>query len=74
MESFASHLIGYTDTVEETVDNKTVTTLVGKTTEGLYTEQLTGLVANEYSCDGNGYGLPIQKKLQTNPKDGMNSL
>ena len=40
---FASHLIGYTDTVEETVDNKTVTTLVGKTgLEGLYNEQLTG--------------------------------
>jgi len=43
---FASHLIGYTDTVEETVDNKTVTTLVGKTgLEGLYNEQLTGVRA-----------------------------
>ncbi len=37
------HLTGYTDTVEETVDNKTLTTLVGKTgLEGLYNEQLTG--------------------------------
>ncbi len=34
---------GYTDAVEETIDNKTVTTLVGKAgLEGLYNEQVTG--------------------------------
>ena len=50
---FASHLIGYTDTVEETVDNKTLTTLVGKTgLEGLYNEQLTG-TAGSYAWSVN---------------------
>jgi len=71
---FASHLIGYTDTVEETVDNKTVTTLVGKTgLEGLYNEQLTGTAGEvEYSVDGNGYVITDTEKVTKQPKDGMN--
>lgn len=70
---FASHLIGYTDTVEETVDNKTVTTLVGKTgLEGLYNEQLTGTAGEvEYSVDGNGYVITDTEKVTKQPKDGM---
>ena len=70
---FASHLIGYTDTVEETVDNKTLTTLVGKTgLEGLYNEQLTGTAGEvEYSVDGNGYVITDTEKVTKQPKDGM---
>ena len=71
---FASHLIGYTDTVEETVDNKTITTLVGKTgLEGLYNDQLTGTAGEvEYSVDGNGYVITDTEKVTKQPKDGMN--
>ena len=71
---FASHLIGYTDTVEETVDNKTLTTLVGKTgLEGLYNDQLTGTAGEvEYSVDGNGYVITDTEKVTKQPKDGMN--
>lgn len=71
---FASHLIGYTDTVEETVDNKTITTLVGKTgIEGLYNDQLTGTAGEvEYSVDGNGYVITDTEKVTKQPKDGMN--
>ena len=70
---FASHLIGYTDTVEETVDNKTVTTLVGKTgLEGLYNDQLTGTAGEvEYSVDGNGYVITDTEKVTKQPQDGM---
>ena len=70
---FASHLIGYTDTVEETVANKTVTTLVGKTgLEGLYNEQLTGAAGEvEYSVDGNGYVITGTEKVTKQPKDGV---
>ena len=70
---FASHLIGYTDKVEETVDNKTLTTLVGKTgLEGLYNEQLTGTAGEvEYSVDGNGYVITDTEKVTKQPKDGM---
>ena len=71
---FASHLIGYTDTVEETVDNKTITSLVGKTgLEGLYNDQLTGTAGEvEYSVDGNGYVITDTEKVTKQPKDGMN--
>lgn len=70
---FASHLIGYTDTVEETVDNKTITTLVGKTgLEGLYNDQLTGTAGEvEYSVDGNGYVITDTEKVTKQPQDGM---
>ncbi len=71
---FASHLIGYTDIVEETVDNKTITSLVGKTgLEGLYNDQLTGTAGEvEYSVDGNGYVITDTEKVTKQPKDGMN--
>ena len=70
---FASHLIGYTDTVEENIDNKTITTLVGKTgLEGLYNEQLTGVAGEvEYSVDGNGYVITGTEKVTKQPKDGV---
>lgn len=69
---FASHLIGYTDTVEETVDNKTITSLVGKTgLEGLYNDQLTGTAGEvEYSVDGNGYVITDTEKVTKQPKTG----
>ena len=69
---FASHLIGYTDSVEETVDHKTTISLVGKTgLEGLYNEQLTGTAGEvEYTVDGNGYVISDTEKVTKQPKDG----
>lgn len=69
---FASHLIGYTDSVEETVDHKTTNSLVGKTgLEGLYNEQLTGTAGEvEYMVDGNGYVISDTEKVTKQPKDG----
>ena len=69
---FASHLIGYTDSVEEAVDYKTTISLVGKTgLEGLYNEQLTGTAGEvEYTVDGNGYVISDTEKVTKQPKDG----
>lgn len=71
---FASHLIGYTDSVEETVDNKTVVSLVGKTgLEGLYNDQLTGTPGEvEYTVDGSGYVVSGTEKVTKQPQDGAN--
>ena len=69
---FASHLIGYTDVEEQTVDGKPVEQLVGKMgIEALYNATLTGKPGEVVSrLDGNGYVISGSEEVTQQPKDG----
>ena len=69
---FASHLIGYTDVEEQTVDGKPVEQLVGKMgIEALYNTTLTGKPGEVVSrLDGNGYVISGSEEVTQQPKDG----
>ncbi len=72
--TFASHLIGYAQKLEELVDGKYIEKTVGKMgIEQTYNDQLTGENGRvEYKADLKGYLLPNSEKMVQSPQDGKN--
>ena len=72
--TFASHLIGFAQKVEELVDGKYIEKTIGKMgIEQTYNDQLTGVNGRvEYKADLKGYLLPNSEKMVQSPQDGKN--
>ncbi len=72
--TFASHLIGFAQKVEEKVDGVYVESTVGMMgIEQTYNDQLTGVNGSvEYKADLKGYLLPNSEKMVQPAQDGKN--